>query len=240
MLSADGLCAYCRAQLGRPYWWGTFGQTASPQLLAEKRRQYPGQYGDWDWEKDYGKMVHDCCGLIKGALWCEGPEGKPCYVPSQDQGVRGLYNNCSRKGGMYSMPEEPGVLVFKKSLGHVGVYMGRGKVIEAMGKRWGVVETDLKSRDWAYWGELDWIDYGAAPKPQSRPKPTYYYNLRLGLLKAGMEDRQVQAVQKLLGIDESGIMDEKTVAAVRDFQQKTAILSDGEVGGETWSKLLRG
>lgn len=24
-----GLVAYAKAQLGRPYWWGTFGQTAS-------------------------------------------------------------------------------------------------------------------------------------------------------------------------------------------------------------------
>ena len=39
-----GLAAYAKAQLGRPYWWGTFGQTATPQLLAQKRQQYPSQY----------------------------------------------------------------------------------------------------------------------------------------------------------------------------------------------------
>ena len=31
-----GLAAYAKAQLGKPYWWGTFGQTATPQLRSWK------------------------------------------------------------------------------------------------------------------------------------------------------------------------------------------------------------
>lgn len=42
--TAKGLVEYARAQLGRPYWWGTFGQTACASLLAAKRKQYPGYY----------------------------------------------------------------------------------------------------------------------------------------------------------------------------------------------------
>lgn len=44
-------------------------------------------------------------------------------------------------------------------LGHVGVYIGNGKVIEARGHKYGVVETNLVGRGWKQWGKLDWIDY---------------------------------------------------------------------------------
>ena len=36
-----GLVEYALTQLGKPYWWGTFGQTASAALLTQKRAQYP-------------------------------------------------------------------------------------------------------------------------------------------------------------------------------------------------------
>ena len=42
--TASGLVAYCQAQLGLPYWWGTFGNTASASLLAYKKKQYPSYY----------------------------------------------------------------------------------------------------------------------------------------------------------------------------------------------------
>ena len=44
-------------------------------------------------------------------------------------------------------------------LGHVGVYIGNGKVIEARGHKYGVVETNLVGRGWKQWGKIDWIEY---------------------------------------------------------------------------------
>lgn len=41
----------------------------------------------------------------------------------------------------------------------MGVYVGNGKVIEARGHKYGVVETNLAGRGWTKWGMLDWIDY---------------------------------------------------------------------------------
>lgn len=55
------------------------------------------------------------------------------------------------------MPDIPGVLVFMP--GHVGVYVGNGKVIEARGHAYGVVQTDLNKRGWKEWGKLNWIEY---------------------------------------------------------------------------------
>ena len=36
--TARGLVAYALAQLGKPYWYGTFGQTASKDLYIQKKK----------------------------------------------------------------------------------------------------------------------------------------------------------------------------------------------------------
>ena len=65
-----GLVAYAKAQVGNPYWYGTFGQVATEALLKSKMAQYPGQFEGsrpaTARAKHIGKRVHDCCGLIKG------------------------------------------------------------------------------------------------------------------------------------------------------------------------------
>ena len=44
--TALGLVEYAKAQLGKPYWYGTFGQSASKSLYDQKKSQYPQRY-DW-------------------------------------------------------------------------------------------------------------------------------------------------------------------------------------------------
>ena len=82
--TGTGLAAYAKAQLGKPYWWGTFGQTATPQLLAQKRAQYPSYYQAVDFPAQFGHRVHDCVGLIKGYLWSETPTSPPVYGLTPD------------------------------------------------------------------------------------------------------------------------------------------------------------
>ena len=152
-----GLVEYCKAQLGLPYWWGTFGHVATEGLLRQKSAQYPKYYTANDFNKQYGKRVHDCVGLIKGYLWCDTPTSTPKYNANQDKNVSGMLEKCSLTGNINTMPDMVGTLVFMD--GHVGVYIGNGKVIEARGHAYGVVETNLIGRGWTKWGQLDWIDY---------------------------------------------------------------------------------
>ena len=151
-----GLVEYCKKQLGLPYWWGTFGQIATKTLYEQKKKQYPGQYLANDFKYQFGKRVHDCVGLIKGYMWSD-EDGKVTYNLKQDKDVSGLLQECNEIGSITAMPEVPGLLVFMK--GHVGVYIGNGKVIEAKGHAYGVVETDLKKRPWDTYGKLSWINY---------------------------------------------------------------------------------
>lgn len=159
MKTASGLVSYANAQLGLPYWYGTFGQKATAELYAAKKKQYPELYKSWnDFPTQYGKRVHDCVGLIKGYLWSDSATSTPKYNSSQDVSANGMLARCKENGNIASMPDVPGVLVFMD--GHVGVYIGSGFVIEARGHQYGVVKTALKSRPWKWWGKCPWIDYG--------------------------------------------------------------------------------
>ena len=156
-----GLVAYAKAQLGKPYWYGTFGDTATEELYKSKKAQYPKYYKRENykqgWEHQYGQRVHDCVGLIKGYLWSENATAKPKYKSSQDVSANGMLSKCKEKGEIATLPEIAGVLVFFD--GHVGVYEGNGKVLEARGHDYGVVRTNLKDRPWKNWGKCPWITY---------------------------------------------------------------------------------
>lgn len=168
-----GLVEYCRAQLGLPYWFGTFGQTASASLYASKKEQYPKYYTASDYSTQFGKRVHDCAGLIKGYLWSATPTSAPKYNAATDYGATAFYQHCNKKGTIDTFDKVPGRLVFKgkpSKMSHVGVYIGDGKIIEAKGHKYGVVESKLDST-WDYWGQCELIQEGSAPAPAPQPTP---------------------------------------------------------------------
>lgn len=156
-----GLVEYCKAQLGRPYWYGTFGQKASEVLYNNRRRAYPKMYTATDFPKQYGQKVHDCIGLIKGYMWTDDADST--HYTYEAYGFKDLSANmylskCQHKSNdMASIPEIPGIAVFMK--GHVGVYIGNGEVIEARGHAYGVVKTQLKKRKWTSWAYIAEIQY---------------------------------------------------------------------------------
>lgn len=156
-----GLVEYAKAQLGKPYWYGTFGNTATKSLYSVKKKQYPSYYNQSNYRvgftQQYGQRVHDCIGLIKGYLWSDTAASTPKYNSSQDVSANGMLGKCTEHGKISTIPEIPGVLVFFK--GHVGVYIGGGYVIEARGHDYGVVKTALKNRPWTDWGKCPYITY---------------------------------------------------------------------------------
>lgn len=193
-----GLVEYCIAQLGKPYWYGTFGQTATESLLRQKSAQYPNQYRWNDFFEQYGQRVHDCVGLIKGYLWSETPNSTPIYNSKQDKDVSGMKANCIETGNIKTLPELLGVLVFMN--GHVGVYIGNGEVIEARGHLYGVVKIKLKDRPWTSWGKLRWIEYREVKMfEQGQEKEAIDY-----LVEQGRITNKEQALQKLELIKNEG------------------------------------
>lgn len=168
--TTSGLVQYAAAQVGKPYWYGTFGNEASADLLRIKRDQYKesGMYdisvvGGEPFEDQYGQRVHDCVGLIKGYRWRENATGaEPVYRLAEDVNVQGLYAQCTRKKGTVGDPSgaliPAGAVLFYSNMQHCGVHIGAGSIIEARGHRYGVVITSLATRpDFTLWGIPDWL-----------------------------------------------------------------------------------
>ena len=162
MKTNKGLVEYCIKQLGKPYWYGTFGQYSTITLYEMKKTQYPKYYTANDYNSQLNQKVHDCVGLIKGYLWCDDPDGKPVYNKNQDKSANGMYNVSTIKGDMTTFKDCVGLLLYKGSstskITHVGVSCGDGYVIEAKGHKYGVVKTKLDS-SWKYWSKCPYITY---------------------------------------------------------------------------------
>ena len=254
MKTGQGLAEYAVAQLGRPYWWGTFGQTANAGLLAAKRQQYPGYYTAGDFPAQFGQKVHDCVGLIKGYLWCDAPDSEPIYKAAQDVAVSGLFMVCPENGSIDTMPDIPGVCVFMRDMSHVGVYVGGGYVVEATGHARGVVKTKLAGRGWGLWGKPRWISYTDAATPAQPAQTTTQATASaltvtgLPLLRYGDKGECVRSAQMLLigrgyscgrcGAD--GEIGQDTYNAIIAFQRASGLQQDGIIGAQTWARLIGG
>lgn len=203
MKTNTGLVEYAKAQLGRPYWYGTFGNKATQDLLERKTAQYPQHYQHArmeTYESQLGFRVHDCVGLIKGYLWSDDVNAAPKYNSQQDVSANGMLKKCTRRGRISTMPEIPGILVFMP--GHVGIYCGDGKVIEARGFHYGVVETKLSERAWENWGKCPWITY---------PSSTRYF------AACGKSETSVVDALKSLG-ENSGFAYRKKIAEANGIE----------------------
>lgn len=144
------------------YVFGTYGTVLSEEMLSTKMNQYPGDvavYEEFIRENWLGRRTADCVGLIKGYGWFNtasqeieiGANGMP------DIGSDGMYANATEKGPINTIPEIPGLAVWHA--GHIGIYIGDGKVVEAMTTTVGVVVTDVFSRSWTHWLKIPYIDY---------------------------------------------------------------------------------
>ena len=246
MKTGKGLVDYTNAQLGKPYWWGTYGQYSNKKLYEEYKKMYPAHYNSDDYLKQFGVKVHDCSGLIKGYRWCETPESAPKYVSSQDVNAKGLYLQCSERGDIKNLPEEPGVLVFYPTFKHVGVYIGNGLVNEARGHAYGVVQTRLVDRpQFGVWGKPTWIQYS-----YGYYEPYQMLDLdgkelvdSLPMLRITNKGTYVKLLQILLqynkyNLEADGDFGSITERCVINWQEKKKIEIDGIVGKQTWASLI--
>ena len=152
-----GMVEYAKAQLGRPYWYGTYGQISTPKLYEEKKKQYPKYYTAKDFSKQMGVKVHDCSGLFKGYMMSEAPNAPAKYNAKFDISANDLIKKCKDVDTIDKIPEIPGLVVWKNN--HVGCYIGDGYVIEAKGHQYGVVKTKLTATNWAKFGKYPYFDY---------------------------------------------------------------------------------
>lgn len=163
-LTNSWLRTYAIAQLGKPYIYGTWGQ-----IEESRYTDYNGKPNPY-----FGQQVkmHDCSGLVCGALWSDSTTSPATYnkVGIEHSADSQYRRYCTNKGPLSaalvpSLP--PGTLVFHDNGGemsHVGIYVGpleykgvqhQYAVVEAMGKAYGVVVSDATQSKWTHWGQLD-------------------------------------------------------------------------------------
>lgn len=147
---------------GWGYVWGTYGCVLTDSLFSYKLEQYPdgvGNYEDFIRANWLGGRTTDCVGLIKGYGWLNPETLSIDYATNgmPDIGANQMYYSASVSGTIDTMPDKPGLAVWHD--GHIGVYIGDGYVIEAMGTKYGVVKTELAGRGWTHWLEIEYINY---------------------------------------------------------------------------------
>lgn len=164
-------------EAGWGYVWGTYGQVLTRDRLEAKLEQYPdgvGAHEDFIRANWIGGRTADCIGLIKGYSWYNSETGEISYGTNgmPDIGANQMYAYAIEKGTVDTIPEIPGVLVWHE--GHIGIYIGNGEVIEAMGTRYGVVKTELENRSWTHWCKNPYIRYekSEATEPTTETEET--------------------------------------------------------------------
>jgi hypothetical protein len=176
-----------KSRLGQGYIYGAyFDRLITKEYLKVKINQYPKQYTDSYIQRSLrwiGHYAGDCVGLIKQAYWTnEKGEISYRYLGRADTSANGMLNLATVKGPINTMPEILGIGVHYN--GHIGVYIGNGRVIESMGVDYGVVETLLNKRPWLNWLQVPYIDYSEKGEGI--------------LLKQGMKGEDVAIWQRLL------------------------------------------
>ncbi len=164
-----GLVEFCKQAVDKTgYVYGTIGQICTPDILNQCAKRYPANHlaggamrtvgNKW-----LGHRVTDCIGLIKYYVMSDKYGTNPQYIAKFDQSANGTFNNAKSKGVISTISETPGLLLHMD--GHVGVYIGKGEVIEARGTYYGVVKTRLTERPWTHWYKSEWIEYVGAGMP---------------------------------------------------------------------------
>lgn len=179
----------------------------------------------------FGRLVTDCSGMIVEAFRAYKPE-------FGDKTADYFYNSYTvERGPVSTMPEEKGLIVWKK--GHIGIYIGNEKVIEARGYKYGVVVSKLSTQKWTNWGRLKDVAY----QPVAEPKPEFRRVLQYKRGKATMRGDDVLALQKLLAkkAQFTGTADGSygpiTKQAVVSFQLENGLNGLGRAGKKTIEKL---
>lgn len=214
------------------YVWGMNCEVITPESIEKaikdhSSKTYPRSYYLAKLEEGLGHYGADCSGSFYP-------------VSHYDTTAQGYYNRCTTKGGIKGIPHKP-CMVFvqgKTKIDHIGWYDGRGKVIEMRSSKMNCRYDKLDSR-WTYWGLPDFVDYSDWKEDTCM--------IEMDVLRKGSKGEQVKTAQRLLkalkysiglsGID--GDFGKKTEEAVKKFQSKEGLTTDGIIGQKTWEALLK-
>lgn len=251
MLTGKQLAAYCEKVFANKwvYWYGTCGYACTKSLYNSKKKQYPNHYTavrEAAYMKDIanGKTGADCVGMIKSFFWTGGVfGGKNTYASNHcpDTSANGMINLCTQTGNPSSVPDIPGLVLWKS--GHIGVYVGGGMAIEMKGFDYDCLRRKVSEGGWTKWGRLpasmisyddECSDCDIPPEPEgdrdlrNGDEGADVKQLQTNLIRLGFDcgkwgadgefgdctEQSVEAFQRAWGVTVTGIYDATTRAAM--------------------------
>ena len=179
---------YLKEQVGQPYLWGGQHTKLTPEnyitVITKKETTKDGKprgtYPDGETYADAaiafckakfddGATVlyaYDCSGL--GMYFLQNVK----HIYDRDVNANTLMGRCSGLTAM-SNPAK-GWWVFRQDSNgkatHIGYMVDDETVVEAKGRRYGVVETIFRAKDWTIWGIPD-VFYDEIVNPEPQPVP---------------------------------------------------------------------
>ena len=179
--TVNDFIAYLKAQVGEPYLWGGQHTKLTPEnyvRVIERKEAGRGGYPDGT---TYARACFDFCKkkFEAGAtvLYAYDCSGLGCYwlcnlthLYKCDVNANTMMGRCILK----SEPPKRGWWVFRldgKRASHIGYMIDDEYLIEAKGRKYGVVKTRFRARDWSCWGIPRVFEKELAPDPQPTPAP---------------------------------------------------------------------
>lgn len=230
------------------YVYGGQGQKFTPELAsqwaAERRAGKSADYFLKDCSRWLGRIVVDCSGLLVEAFRSKDED----YY---DRTANTFRAQAVDRGAIHTIPQTPGFGVWRS--GHIGVYLGSKRVIEAGGTKIGVVESTLANpatgKPWTEWLQLRDVDYDRVPVVIEESTCAFVIRRLLKLKSPWMRGEDVRDVQEALmarkydvgGTGADGVYGKNTDRAVKRFQRDKGLVLvvDGIVGPKT-AKALGG
>ena len=214
--TAAGLVAFCKTKLGTNYVYGMKGAVMTASKFKQLRSMYPTTIPSTDVKK-VGTVCCDCSGLIS---WYTGI-------------LRGSSNfkaTATKVLPISRISEAvPGCAVWRN--GHIGVYIGNGKIIEERGSAYGCVQTTVASRTFTHILWLKDIDYSVQ---ETVTGPTVTTTANLNMRKeANKNSTSLCIIPKNTTVSFLG--DQGNGWSKVQYNGKTGYCSNGYLSGQTLS-----
>lgn len=237
-LTGVGLAIFAKNKNGTAYVYGAKGadgiltQSKVNFLASNYRNIFTSNYlNKIKTKKLVGKVCTDCSGLIS---WYTGKllGSSQMYSTAYTRLPIAQWKNFA-----------VGTVLWKQ--GHVGVYLGDGKVAEAVGIDQGTIISDISSQKWVYGLTFSYIDYDIktpikenvsykGKNPYQKPSSLVKRNQRGEMVKW----MQWELVESGFNIRIDGIYGPATETALKSFQRSAKIGVDGICGPQTISALI--
>lgn len=239
-LNGQDLAAFAGTKLGTPYVYGAKGANGkfSQSQLNSLKAAYPNMFTASYMAKIaakalVGKVCNDCSGL-------------PAWYTGKNIGSAQLYSTAYTRMPIANVKEfAPGVILWKN--GHVGVYIGMENgvpmCIESKGIDYGCVKTKVSETAWEYGLTFSYMTYTYATNVSGTWKGTNPYTqptttVKNGMTGTGVKWLQWELVEAGYKITIDGDFGNKTMEALKAFQQSCKITVDGLCGPTTRKYLL--